>query len=164
MADVAEKEAKGRGSAATRTVVRLQLYANPGIPAERLLLDVWEASAKARGKSQEIFRRAITLGLRQMCESGELEDAIVDEVGEDRILGRPRRRRSHAAPPVFVLPPGTDPRFASMQHGGYGEPPIFEAPPAARPPPTSRHLPPPRHEPNPEPEAVGQSGGLGDLM
>lgn len=160
MADAAEKEAKGKGSAATRTVVRLQLYANPGIPAERLLLDVWEASGKARGKSQEIFRRALTLGLRQMCESGELEDAIVDEVGEDRILGRPRRRRSQA-PPVFVLPPGSDPRFAAVQHGGYADPAIYEAPPPRAPPPP-RHLPPPRNEP--EPAALGQTDGLGDLM
>ncbi len=163
MADAAEKEARGKGSAATRTVVRLQLYANPGIPAERLLLDVWEASAKARGKSQEIFRRALTLGLRQMVESGELEDAIVDEVGEDRILGRPRRRRSQAPPPVFVLPPGTDPRFAAMQHGGYGDPSVYEAPPP-RAPPASRHLPPPRIEPEPEPAGLGHTGGLGDLM
>ena len=161
MADAAEKEAKGKGSAATRTVVRLQLYANPGIPAERLLLDVWEASAKARGKSQEIFRRALTLGLRQMCESGELEDAIVDEVGEDRILGRPRRRRGPQAGHVFVLPPGTDPRFAGLPHGGYPAPAVFEAPPPRHPPP-SRHLPPPRDEP--EPEGLGEPSGLGELM
>lgn len=161
MADAAEKEAKGKGSAATRTVVRLQLYANPGIPAERLLLDVWEASAKARGKSQEIFRRAITLGLRQMCESGELEDAIVDEVGEDRILGRPRRRRASQQGPVFVLPPGADPRFAGLPQGGYPSPGMFEVPPP-RHPPAPRHLPPPRDEP--EPEGLGEPGGLGDLM
>lgn len=163
MADAAEKVAKGKGSAATRTVVRLQLYANPGIPAERLLLDVWDASAKARGKSQEIFRRALTLGLRQMVESGELEDAIVDSVGEDRILGRPRRRRSQPQAPIFVLPPGTDPRFASIQNGGYADPPIYEPPPP-RQPPASRHIPPPRNEPEPEPADLGRTDGLGDLM
>ena len=158
MGDAAEKEAKGRakGGAAAETAVRLQIYAHPAIPAERLLLELWEATGKSRGKSQEVFRRALTLGFRQMCESGELEDAIVDAVGEDRILGRPRRRRAPASNPVFVLPAGMDPRLSAMPQDGYAP---VRAPQLPRPVAAPRSAPPPA-----EPESLGKSDALGDLM
>lgn len=157
--DAAEKEPKGKAkaSAATETVVRLQIYAHPAIPTERLLLDLWEATGKSRGRAQEVFRRALILGFRQMCESGELEDGIVDAVGEDRILGRPRRRRGAASAPVFVLPAGMDPRLQAMPQDGYA--PVLEAP-RPRPAPA----PAPRPAPEPEPECLGRTDALGDLM
>lgn len=152
---------EGRGtSAAMRTAVRLQIYALPGVPAEKLLIDMWQAAGSARGKAQEVFRRALLLGLRQMCEAGELDDSIVDAVGEERIMGRSRRRRTPStSAPMIVLPPGVDPRLLGA-YGGYGAP-VLEPVPPPRPAP-ARPLPPPS-----EPEAAdydGAPGELGDLM
>lgn len=157
----APKEAKGT-SAAMRTAVRIQIYAMPGVPAEKVLIDVWNAADSARGKAQEVFRRALLLGLRQMCESGELDDAVVDAVGEERIMGRSRRRRAQApAAPLIVLPAGADPRLLGG-YGGYGAPLVEPLPPIRT--AQARPLPPPP-EPDSEPvEFDGSTGSIGDLM
>ncbi|GJD87867.1 hypothetical protein BHAOGJBA_1373 [Methylobacterium hispanicum] len=144
-----------------RTAVRLQIYALPGVPAEKLLIDVWQAAGSSRGKAQEVFRRALLLGLRQMCEAGELDDSVVDAVGEERIMGRSRRRRAPSvSAPVFVLPPGADPRLFGG-YGGYGAPILEPAPPPPRVAPARPLPPPPEAE---APEYDGAPGELGDLM
>lgn len=162
MAGGTPKEGKGT-SAAMRTSVRIQIYALPGVPAEKLLIDTWQAAGSARGKAQDVFRRALLLGLRQMCEAGELDDAIVDAVGEERIMGRSRRRRAPApVAPLIVLPAGTDPRLLGEYGGlgGYGGP-LLEPVPQPRSAP-ARPLPPPSEPVTSERD--GTSLDLGDLM
>ncbi len=58
---------------------RLQVYFDPAIPSERMILEVWD-SADATLRVQDLFRVVIATGIRTMVAQGTMPDSVIEDV------------------------------------------------------------------------------------
>lgn len=59
-----------------RRTERVQIYLDPTVEQEKLLLDVWKTCVRI-DKPQDVFRAILRAGVRSMLESGELPESVV---------------------------------------------------------------------------------------
>lgn len=66
-----------------RYAKRVGIYFWPSVEADALVLDVW-SNIPSRERPQDLFRRAVLLGLRQMAANGELPERVLrhNRIGE----------------------------------------------------------------------------------
>lgn len=57
----------------------IQIYLKEGIEEDEVLLNLWEI-CKTHSRPQEIFRRMLQKGLKEMIKSNELSDSIISEL------------------------------------------------------------------------------------
>ena len=69
-----------------------EVYLKPGIEEDDQVYDIW-SSLRGRGRPQDVFRRALRLGLRAMAEAGELPRAAL-EIFDPDLLGAPSPMRA----------------------------------------------------------------------
>ncbi len=116
-----------------RKAERIAVYLMPSIEQDATILAAWNA-AKGVDRTQDVFRRALGLGLRAMFEAGELSDAFLNQ-------GQPplRERLARRGLPRAFEPPGGFPA------------PVVASPPAHVPETIHAPQPGPRPEPPPRP-------------
>lgn len=59
----------------------IQIYLKEGIEEDDILLTLWEI-CKTQSRPQEVFRRMLQKGLREMIKSKDLSDSLIQELTE----------------------------------------------------------------------------------
>ena len=57
----------------------IQIYLKEGIEEDDILLTLWEI-CKTQSRPQEVFRRMLQKGLREMIKSKDLSDSLIQEL------------------------------------------------------------------------------------
>jgi hypothetical protein len=81
-----------RGKAVLARARSIEVYLKPGIEEDDQVHEIWKA-CRGRARPQDVFRRAIRLGLRAMAEAGELPRAALEAIDPD-LLGPPGPARA----------------------------------------------------------------------
>jgi hypothetical protein len=115
-----------------RYAKRLGIYFWPSIEHDALVLDVW-SSIPSSERPQDVFRRAVLVGLSEMARTGELPEKVLNR---NRIGERLARRLPAAFMPPAALAPPQAPAYAPAPYA-----PAPYAPPAYEPGPA--HVPAP---------------------
>ena len=79
-----------------RRTERIALYVLPTVEADRVILDAWNATQASSERSQDIFRRALLRGLREMAADGELPESVLSKLD---LRARLKRRLPRAFDP-----------------------------------------------------------------
>ena len=112
-----------------RKAERIAVYLLPSIEQDATILAAWHA-ARVVDRNQDVFRRALALGLRAMHDNGEFSDSFLNQ-GQPPLRERLARR---GLPRAFEPP------------GGFAQP-VVASPPAHI--PEAILAPQPRTEPEP---------------
>ena len=60
----------------SRRTQRVQIYLDPNVEQEKLLLDIWRAS-QMLDKPQDLFRNILRAGVKSLLETGDMPQSVI---------------------------------------------------------------------------------------
>ena len=80
----------------SRRTQRVQIYLDPNVEQEKLLLDIWRAS-QMLDKPQDLFRNILRAGVKSLLETGDMPQSV--------IAATKLTQRVRIAPPMINVAP-----------------------------------------------------------